>query len=144
MRHISTIGLISYPAGKLLATFGGASSTFSAMSWMIQHGHEVFSDHLWVFNNTSGGSAHVLGFTYDLATKTATQTLDYNPGIACAAFGDVKELPNGNLWVTYSITGAFHEITPTGTLLRQVTTTTAVGYSEHRASLYGAPPPYDR
>ncbi|HSY40551.1 MAG TPA: hypothetical protein VLA79_13515, partial [Polyangia bacterium] len=62
----------------------------------------------------------------------------------CAAFGDVKELPNGNLWVTYSITGAFHEITPTGTLLRQVTTTTAVGYSEHRASLYGAPPPYDR
>jgi hypothetical protein len=144
MRHISTIGLISYPAGKLLATFGGANSSFSAMSWMIQHGHEVFSDHLWVFNNTSGSSAHVLGFTYDLANKTATQTLDYNPGISCAAFGDVNELPNGNLWVTYSITGAFHEITPTGTLLRQVTTTTAVGYSEHRASLYGAPPPYDR
>ncbi len=139
MRHISTIGLISYPAGKLLATFGGANSDFGAMSWAIQHGHEVFSDHLWLFNNGSSGSAHVLGFSYDLAGKTAAKTLDYNPGISCAAFGDVKELPNGDLWVTYSITGAFHEITQSGTLLRQVTTTTAVGYSEHRASLYGPP-----
>jgi hypothetical protein len=143
MRHISTIGLISYPAGKLLATFGGTNTDFGAMSWTIQHGHEVFSDHIWVFNNTNGGTAHVLGFTYDLSGKTATKTLDYDPGISCAAFGDVKELPNGNLWVTYSISGAFHEITQTGTLLRQVTTTTAVGYSEHRASLYGPPPPYD-
>jgi hypothetical protein len=27
-------------------------------------------------------------------------------------------------------------------LLREVDTTTSVGYAEHRASLYGEPPPY--
>ena len=46
--------------------------------------------------------------------------------------------------MTYSTAGAFHEISQTGTLLRTVTTTTAVGYSEHRATLYGPPPPLDR
>jgi hypothetical protein len=84
----------------------------------------------------------VLGFTYNKSSKTATRTLDYNPGISSTTFGDVKELPNGNLFVTFSDNGAFHEITSTGTALRTITTTTAVGYSEHRASLYGLPPPF--
>ena len=44
--------------------------------------------------------------------------------------------------MTFSDTGVFHEITKTGTLLRQITTTTAVAYSEHRATLYGPPPPF--
>jgi hypothetical protein len=143
MRYIDTIGLVSYPAGTLLATFGGAQTDFAAMTWTVQHGHQVLADHLWVFNNTNGPRAQVLGFATDLAAKSATPTLDYDAGITCSSFGDVAELPNGNLYVTYSDTGVFQEISSTGRLLREVTTTRTVGYSEHRASLYGAPPPFD-
>ena len=91
----------------------------------------------------NSANAHVLGFSYDSNAKTATQTLDYNPGIGDSTFGDVKELPNGNLYVTWSDNGEFDEITKTGTLLRKVTTTNAIGYVEHRGTLYGPPPPYD-
>jgi len=143
MLFSNTIAAVSYPAGKLLRTFGGTQTEFSAMKWTWQHGHDVHNDHIWVFNNNMSGNAHILGFTYDGASKTATQTLDYNPGIASTTFGDVKELPNGNLFVTFSDNGAFHEITATGTLLRTITMGTAVGYSEHRATLYGPPPPFD-
>jgi hypothetical protein len=142
MLFLNTVAVVSYPGGKLLATFGGTKSDFSAMNWTWEHGHDVHSDHIWIFNNNQSGNAHVLGFTYNESNKTATQTLDYNPGISCTTFGDVKELPNGNLYVTFSDTGVFHEITKTGTLLRQITTTTAVGYSEHRGTLYGPPPPF--
>ena len=142
MLFLNTIAVVSYPAGNLLATFGGTKSDFSAMNWNWQHGHDVHADHIWVFNNNQSGNAHVLGFTYSESSKTATQTLDYNPGISCTTFGDVKELPNGNLYLTYSDTGVFHEITKTGTLLRKITTTTAVGYSEHRGTMYGPPPPF--
>ncbi|HXU61812.1 MAG TPA: hypothetical protein VN962_08940 [Polyangia bacterium] len=138
----STIAVVSYPAGKLLSTFGGGQSDYSNMTWTWQHGHDVFKDHIWVFNNNMTGNAHVLGFTYNASSKTATQTLDYNPGLQNTTFGDVKELPNGNVFITYSDTGGFHEITKTGTLLRKITTTTAVAYSEHRATLYGPPPPF--
>jgi hypothetical protein len=55
----------------------------------------------------------------------------------------VKELANGNLYVTYSTSGVIHEISATGTLLRSITTTGSLGYSEHRATLYGPPPPFD-
>jgi hypothetical protein len=46
--------------------------------------------------------------------------------------------------VTFSTSGVFHEITSTGTLLREIKTSGAVGYSEHRGTLYGKPPPYDK
>ncbi len=143
MRHTSTIALISYPDVKLLAVFGGPITTFSNMAWTIQHGHDVHADHLWVFNNqATNGSSAVLGFDFDIASKTATPTLTYNSGVTSGAFGDVKEQPNGNLYLTYSTAGVFHEITQTGTLLREVKTSASCGYSEHRATLYGAPPPY--
>ncbi len=143
LRHTSTIGLISYPGTELLAVFGGPITTFSNMAWTIQHGHDVHKDHLWIFNNqaAAGGSA-VLGFTYDVASKSATPTLTYNNGVTSGAFGDVKEQPNGNLYVTYSTAGVFNEIKQDGTLLREVKTNASCGYSEHRATLYGAPPPY--
>jgi hypothetical protein len=138
----STIAVVSYPAGKLLSTFGGTQSDYSNMSWTWQHGHDIHKDHIWVFNNNMSGPSHVLGFTYNTSSKSATQTLDYNPNIQNTTFGDVKEQPNGNLFITYSDSGTLHEITKTGTLLRKITTTTAIGYSEHRSTLYGPPPPF--
>jgi hypothetical protein len=146
MYFLNTVAAISYPGGKLLDTFGGTKTDYSAMSWTGEHGHDVWPDHIWVFNNAglSGAMAHVLGFSYDSNAKTATQTLDYNPGLSDSTFGDVKELPNGNLFVTWSDNGQFHEITKTGTVLRKMTTTTPIAYVEHRGSMYGPPPPYDR
>ena len=83
MLFLNTVAVVSYPGGKLLATFGGTQSDFSAMNWSWEHGHDVHSDHIWIFNNNQSGNAHVLGFTYNESNKTATQTLDYNPGISC-------------------------------------------------------------
>jgi hypothetical protein len=146
MYFLNTVAAVSYPGGKLVGTFGGTKTDYSAMAWTGEHGHDLWPDHLWVFNNAglNAASAHVLGFSYDTGSKTATQTLDYNPGLSDSTFGDVKELPNGNLFVTWSDNGQFHEITKSGTLLRKITTTTAIAYVEHRATLYGPPPPYDR
>ena len=144
MRHTSTIGLISYPAAELLfAVFGGPISTFD-IEWDIQHGHHVLGDHLWIFNNNgSNGGSSILGFDFNIASSNATERLDYSSGRSSGAFGDVKELPNGNIFVTYSTSGVFHEISATGQLLREVSTTDSLGYSEHRATLYGAPPPFE-
>ena len=44
--------------------------------------------------------------------------------------------------VTYSTASAMQEIDPSLNLLRQVDTSVTIGYTEHRASLYGPPPPY--
>jgi hypothetical protein len=146
MYFLNTVAVVSYPGGKLIRTFGGKQTDYSAMNWTGEHGHDIWPDHVWIFNNAglNSSAAHVLGFNYDSNAKTATQTLDYNPGIADSTFGDVKELPNGNLFVTWSDTGQFHEITKSGTLLRKITTTTAIAYVEHRATMYGPPPPFDR
>jgi hypothetical protein len=143
MYFINTIALISYPEGKLLAAFGGDKSTFPGMSWNGQHGHEVHSDHIDIFNNNgTNGGASVLRFKYDLQAKTATKELEYAPGLSSQAFGDVKELPNGNYFVTYSTAGVLHEIDASMKLLREVDTGESIGYAEHRATLYGKPPPY--
>src|SRR4029077_19810844 len=56
MLFSNTIQAVSYPAGKLLRTFGGTQTEFSAMKWTWQHGHDVHGDHIWVFNNNMSGN----------------------------------------------------------------------------------------
>jgi hypothetical protein len=140
-----TVGLVSYPAGELMAAFGGPQTMFPDMDWDGQHGHDVRADRFTVFNNNgTNGGASVLRFEYNLQGGTSTSLPDYSPGNDSAAFGDVKELPNGNFFVTYSITSVMHEISPSLELLREVETNVALGYVEHRATMYGPPPPFDR
>ena len=50
-------------------------------------------------------------------------------------------MPNGNTLVTYSNAGVLHEVNAAGDLV-QATTTTPVGYTTRRHTLYGPPPPY--
>jgi hypothetical protein len=136
---------VSYPEGKLLAAFGGDDTTFSGMTWEGQHGHDVRADHVDIFNNNgTNGGASVLRFQYDLGAKMATAQTDYSSGLDSPAFGDVKEQPNGNFFVTYSIASVMHELDPSLKLLREIQTSVAIAYVEHRATLYGKPPPYDR
>jgi hypothetical protein len=142
LRHTSTIGLISYPDATLLGVFGGPLSDFE-ISWDVQHGHQVLESSILIFNNngTNAGSS-ILEFEYDLGTGVASNILDYSSGNSSQAFGDVKRLSNGNTFITYSSTGVIHEIDGAGNLLHEVTTD-SIGYSEHRKSLYGPPPPFD-
>ncbi len=145
MYFLNTVALISYPQGELLAAFGGTESTFPGMSWDGQHGHDVRPDRVAIFNNNgSNGGASVLRFQYNLAASSVTPLGDYSSGEDSVAFGDVKELPNGNFYVTYSSTSVVHEISPTLELLRTIDVNVLIGYLEHRATLYGPPPPFDR
>jgi len=145
MYFANTVALVSYPEGKLMAAFGGDNTTFSSMSWSGEHGHDVRADHIDVFNNNgTNGGASVLRFQYDLQAKTATEQPDYSSGFDSPAFGDVREQPNGNFFVTYSTSSVMHELDPSLQLLRQIETNVTIGYTEHRATLYGKPPPYDR
>lgn len=141
LRHTSTIGLISYPDAELLAVFGGPISTFD-MEWDVQHGHHVTDGRVLIFNNNgSNGGSSVLEYEYDLTSQSAALVLDYSSGNSSGAFGDVKRLPNGNIFVTYSTSGVIHEIDANGSLLREFTMD-SIGYSEHRKTLYGPPPPF--
>ena len=139
------IGVVGYPGGDLRTVFGGLGTTFKNLDWEGQYGHDVRAGHAWVL--VDGGKAagsDVVGFLYDVPTRLTRSILDYSSGMDSLAFGDLKELPNGNLFVTYSMQGVFQELTADGVLLREQHVDTVLGYSEHRASLYGAPPPYDR
>ena len=103
------------------------------------------ADRVAIFNNNgTNGGASVLRFQYTTQGGSSTELPDYSTGNDSAAFGDVKELPNGNFLVTYSITSVIHEISPSLELLREVETNVTLGYVEHRATMYGPPPPFDR
>ncbi len=146
MRHTSTIGVISFPPpgeqAQLLMTFGGPLSDFD-FSWDYQHGHEVMENSIIIFNNTAatGNQSAAIEYEYDVNTGHGTQILDYTSGLASFAFGEVQRLPNGNTFVTYSVAGVIHEIDASGTLLRE-TSLTPIGYTRHRKTLYGPPPPF--
>jgi hypothetical protein len=145
MYFADTVALVSYPEGKLLAAFGGPQTTFSNMTWSGQHGHDVRPNHFSVFNNNgTNGGASVLRFSIDLDAKTATEEPDYSSGLDSPAFGDIKEQPNGNWFVTYSTSSVMHELGPSLEVLREIETSELIAYVEHRATLYGKPPPYDR
>jgi hypothetical protein len=140
-----TIALVSYPAGALVTVFGGPETSFPSMSWDGQHGHDVRADHVTVFNNNgTNGGASILRFQYEAQAGTSMALPDYSSGVDSVAFGDVKELPNGNLYVTYSSTSVIHEVSSSLELLREIEVNVLIGYTEHRATLYGPPPPFDR
>ena len=141
----NTIALIGYPTGGLITAFGGPETGFPSMSWDGQHGHDVRAGHVIVFNNNgSNGGASILRFQYDMQAGTSTALPDYSSGVDSLAFGDVKELPNGNLYVTYSTSSVMHEVSSSLELLRTIEVNVLIGYTEHRATLYGPPPPFDR
>jgi hypothetical protein len=104
----------------------------------------VRADHVSIFNNNgSNGGASVLRFQYSMG-GSSMELPDYSSGVDSVAFGDVKELPNGNLFVTYSSSSVIHEISASLELLREIEINVLIGYTEHRATLYGPPPPFDR
>jgi hypothetical protein len=137
----NTIGLVSYPEGDLLATFGGTASDFD-MNWTKQHGHQVLEDELLVFSNEGTKlNSVVLQYQIDLEASSSKLASEYVSDDQTPTFGDVKRLGNDNLLITYSNVGAIQEVSSDGQLLRR-TKTVGIGYVEHRSSLYGPPPPF--
>ena len=134
--------------GQLVWQFGGGSPKdpskfFSGVpTWMVNHGHHLRADGSFIlFNNGSSldASAVVRAFRLNTTDMTATSTLTYMAGIASLVMGDAQFLPSGNILVTFSRSGAIHEVTSGGQLAATFKAT-SFGYTEHRDSLYGPPP----
>ena len=143
MRHMSAIGLLSYPGMELLAVFNGPDAVDEfGLDWEVQHGHHFAEDRLLVFNNTSTGKSNILGVSFDLMAGTASSETVIANGGTSLAFGDIQQLANGNLMVTYSTSGVIEEVDASGSVLQRLEATEAVGYAVRRKTLYGPPPPY--
>ena len=139
MRHTSTIGVISYPGAELLTVFGGPLSDFAQIDISGQHGHHLLADSILIFDNEH--DSRVVEYSYDKNTGQAEQIFEYTSDVRAVFFGDVKRLPNGNVLVTYSPNGVIHEVNSAEALVREITVT-SMGYTEHRTTLYGPPPPF--
>jgi hypothetical protein len=110
-----------------------------APAWSTNHGHHLLADGTFLFFTNRPNL--VRGLRLDTTSMTATSFLSHAPigGVDSFVLGDVQRLPNGNILVTYSTDGEIHEITPSGQLVATFRTTSAMGYSEFRPSLYGPP-----
>ena len=113
-------------AGHVIWILGGEKSDFSGdgASWDGQHGHELLApDRLLFFSNGAavGGTSSALEIQVDLDAATATRVWQYQPGPHCLIYGDVARLDSENTLVTFSTLGVIHEVTPDGSLVRELT-----------------------
>lgn len=152
------IAKISRTDGSTIWILNGATKTFTGDEWFgSEHGIQVFGlDDLLIFNNNSrsvggtipvsmgtGDGSGVLELKLDLEAKTVTKGWSYKAqGIAYQTdvMGDVQRLWNGNVVVAFGGKGIIQEITPDGTVLQEMKTTTNFGYIQKRRTLYGPPP----
>lgn len=133
--------------GEVVWQFGGSNplGPHIQATWNVNHGHHLLDDgHFLFFNNNGNGNGNgsqMLEFQLDVSGLTATQVGQYQPSSNDSSFslGDVQRLDNGNTLITFSNQGTIHEINPEGQVV-QIMYTEALGYVQHRKSLYGPPP----
>jgi hypothetical protein len=130
--------------GSLIWQLGGSNPKGDAFTgdtqWSVNHGHQVLENgNFLFFNNGSGqGASPIIELQLDEAAWTATRVWEYS-GDSSPTLGDVQELPNGNILITYSNSGVIQELTKDKTVV-QSWTTTSLGYTDYRETLYGPPP----
>jgi hypothetical protein len=107
----------------------------------VNHGfHSPDANSILFFNNGTSGASTVFKYNImDGGTFTATEAWNYRPGTTSNVLGDVQQLPNGNVLVTFSTAGVIHEIDPSRMLVQSFSVGVA-GYGEWRPTLYGPPP----
>ena len=113
-----------------------------AGSWRVNHGfHRPDATSILFFNNGTSGASTAFKYTINDSgtTCTATEAWQYRPGTTSNVLGDVQQLPNGNVVVTFSTAGVIQEIDSSRTLVQSFNVGVA-GYSEWRETLYGPPP----
>lgn len=115
--------------------------------WHVQHGHHLYADDkLVVFSNSGADGGAILHYT--ISADSAALDWKYAGAGPSEIQGDVQRLPNGNFLITANQSGAIVEIAPDGqtevsryVLYGPTGALYRFGYSEHRPSLYGTPPP---
>ncbi len=114
---------------------GALDSDFQLLSGdftTYQHGFEFIGDQLTVFDNNSSPieGSRVVRYEVDYAHFTYEQLWEYAPGNHHEeALGDVRTLPNGNLLVTWSMSGLIEEFNPDMELVWQMWTGAGMGFS---------------
>ncbi len=146
--------------GELLWVLGGngSQSHFGGdVQWSRQHGHHMISpNQILFFNNnglepatpdgstfaiaTNGGGSLAVQLELDLERKLATRVRSYDGGSSSQTLGDVQQLHNGNILVTYSNAGEVHEVDRDDNLVQAYVLAYGIGYASHRRTLYGPPP----
>lgn len=131
--------------GELKWQFGGTQPLGPAFSgtgaWVANHGHHWTGDgHLFVFNNNGTSTSRVLDFAVD-ESKLEAQLLRefYSDGLSSLVLGDVQWLPNGHVLSTYSTSGHLIEYAASGEVVASIKSSTSLGYTMYRKSLYGPP-----
>jgi hypothetical protein len=131
-------------SGELLWQFGGSNpiGDHYAGSWDVNHGHHMLANgNILFFNNGNMGAQESPVREFSLSTSgfTAAPAWDYVSDEASATLGDVQRLPNGNTLVTYSNAGVIQEVNASGQLVQSFSTS-SLGYTDFRETLYGPPP----
>jgi hypothetical protein len=121
----------------------GVMSTFTGDSYMGgEHGFHIISvNDILIFNNNTGstGGSQAIEFMLDTSAKKSTKLWSYQPSTAISVMvlGDVERLPNGNTIVNFGTGNTIQEVTSSGTVVQQITSNSAFGFFEKRATLYG-------
>jgi hypothetical protein len=144
--------------GGTLWIANGGKATLAGDTWKgSQHGiHVLGQSRFLVFNNNSRALAGSMGmaggdgtgsiaaeYKLDPIAKKITRVWSFKSSIQNDVMGDVQRLDNGNTILALSTKGMVQEVSASGTLLQEWTfqgSTSAIGYIEKRASLYGPPP----
>src|SRR5262249_6743596 len=133
--------------GSTVWILNGATKTFTGDSWLgSEHGiHVQGIDDFLIFNNNSrsvagttiaqsmgtGDGSGALEIKLDLTGKTVTKTWSYKASgtkYQTDVMGDLQRLANGNIVIAFGGKGVIQEITPSGTVLQEMQTTTNFGY----------------
>ncbi len=131
-------------SGQLIWVLGGnnGQSHFTGdVNWERQHGHHLLTpSRLLFFNNMGGGDSEetdslAVELQLDLEQRTARRVWEYASGAASGILGDAQYAANGNVLVTYSDTGEFHEVNGAGQLVQRWVFPSAIGYSHQQPRL---------
>jgi hypothetical protein len=151
-RDKDAIGLIS-ATGEVLGSIGtapvettpnhvlasGADGNNDAV-WRVQHGHEQYAaNKLVLFSNGSLPKGHSQLLHYTIEGSIATLDWQYADFGNSVVLGDAQHVFNGNFLVTNSVSGDVHEVDSAGKWV-QTFKGLSRGYTQHRPTLYGAPP----
>jgi len=145
---LTAILAIDRDTGETRWTAGGAQSDYSwngsTALFTAQHQFQWADGRLLVFINSGFGAqnqAHVVEYALDHAAGTATETWRYEPAepINCVNLGDVEQLGNGDVLVTFSTAGSIQEIDADGVVQWQLLADIggALGYLTPEGDLNG-------
>ncbi len=115
----------------------------TGVEWKYQHGHHTLPDGNLVMFNNVGETIHSFVRHFDIDGTTAPQDWYYFGESITRVLGDVQQLSQGNLLISYATNTLIHEVAPDrsegGEVLRIIRMDDTASYISARTSLYGEP-----